>query len=242
MDLLKQEDLARSEDRDTLLRRLQEEQALDEDSEMTQERDRKSIEYSKKGLDIEIYTPYQTAMESSLDDTFETFGFLEQIMLGFLAVSVRHLARKKKDYAPMIRSFAIRQKLKAHGKDYGFVTPLAQRPGNKHALTALEKLKVVKCTEIINHIKHYRVADLPVHLKSQLIYPPFDSGFPSLLPYLKKHRIHLMYNEEFNFVLPRSIIDADSVLASELEKIPSVTDNNNRVVYTVGNAFKLTFV
>lgn len=200
-----------------------------------------NIKYDTKEMDREIYIPYQCAMESILDDSFDTFSFAEQLLLGLVGVGVRKLGYKRKEYAPLIRAYAIRVELKRRGEDYGYVTPLHQRPSNRHIFTALEKLKVLTHPEAVGNEKYYEIRQFPSDLKKQIIYPSFNEVLPSLMKYLKDKKIQLTIGTDFHFALPCAIRDVDFIKA-ELDQLPVKEDVNGKVIYTVGNAFTLTFV
>lgn len=158
-------------------------------------------------LDIEIYVPYQAAIDSFLDDTFEDQPIMVQALQGWMAEAFRRFAQKKKSYQNIVLTCARKIQLKDMGKPFGQVIPKEHRPSPSHIFKTLVKLKQLHKPHVKGEVDYYVVSEFPERLKKEYFYPTIDEALPGLMTYLKKNKVKLLLGNDFVFALPLSLRD-----------------------------------
>lgn len=175
-------------------------------------------------IDKELYIPYQCAIDSILDDTFETQPLIVQMMQGWMAQAFRRFAQKNPDYQNVVITCATKIQLKDAGRDFGKIMPAAERPQANHVFKTLFKLKQIGKPFESGVWSYYKVADFPDRIKKDFMYPAIEDAMPTLLKHLKNNRIQLLLGTDFTFTLPIALRDHPDFKAQwgAMEVIPHI--------------------
>lgn len=192
-------------------------------------------------LDKEIYIPYQAAIDSVLDDTFETQPLMVQMLQGWMAEVFRRFAQKNKAYQDIVITCTAKIQLRQQGKPFGNVMPADQRPQANHVFLTLRKLKQLKKPMTRGDWDYYLVRDLPDNIKKGFVYIAIEDVIPGLLDYLKSNRIQLLLCNDFTFALPAALL-ANETYKGIFEAMPTEKGVDGATIYVSTQLHKFKFI
>lgn len=153
-------------------------------------------------LDNEIYVPYQCAIDSILDNTFDQQPLVVQALQGWMAEAFRRYAQKHKQYFRVVHDCAVKLHLKDSGKSFGQISPKEHRPNDNHVFKTLVKLKQLPPPVTRGEFEYYPLDKFSIRIKKEFFYPAIEDSLPGLMTYLKRNKIKLLLGNDFVFALP----------------------------------------